>query len=216
MRCFDPAHPLLSHGVLVAQGPTGWNAVLTVPALVARELLFPGAELPASLELVAPLAGGADISTAAARSALRPGDRMRIVPVIGAPGAPLAGVAAACAAASASKMVQPSRTLGRDQLAPVLTAAWLRGSAVYLPADLLANAGGHDGAIERPPLPALPIAVFVGSRDVAPFKSIGPDASSPIRVPPLTHAERLECWRRAVPSAANRRGPGRGGPPVPL
>ena len=41
------------------------------------------------------------------------------------------------------------------------------------------------------------------SRDVAPFKSIGPDASSPIRVPPLTHAERLECWRRAVPSAAN-------------
>ena len=201
VRCFDPAHPLLSHGLLVAHGSQGWNAVLAVPALVARELLFRAAELPPSLEPVAPLEDGADLPTAAARLALRRGDRMRIVPVIGAPGAPLAGIAAACAAANASKMVQPSRTLGRDQLAPVLTTAWLRGSAVYLPAELLAN--GHDGAIERPPLPALPIAVFVGSRDLAPFRSLGLDASSPIRVPPLTHAERLECWRRAVPSAAN-------------
>jgi hypothetical protein len=66
---------------------------------------------------------------------------------------------------------------------------------------VLTDAGHHDGAIERPPLSALPIAVFVGARDLAPLRSIGPDALWPIRVPPLTHAERLECWRRAVPSA---------------
>ena len=202
VRCFEPAHPLLSHGLIVAHGP-GWNAALAVPGLVARELLFPGAALPASLEPVAPLADGADIAAAAARAASRRADRMRIVPVIGARGAPLAAVAAACAAAGAGAVVRPSTGVGRDQLAPVLTTAWLRGNSVYLPADLLANASGHDG-IERPPLAALPLTVFVGARDLASFTSIGADVSPPLRVPPLSHPERLECWRRAVPSVTNR------------
>ena len=47
VRCFDPAHPLLSHGLLVAHGSPGWNAVLAVPALVARELLFPASRTAA-------------------------------------------------------------------------------------------------------------------------------------------------------------------------
>jgi vesicle-fusing ATPase len=203
VRCFDPAHPLLSHGIVVVEGQARWNAVLTVPALVARELLFPGAELPASLEPVAPRAVGAEISMAAARFVAGAGDRMRIIPVIGPSGAPLAGIAAAHAAASFNTMVQPSKSLGRDQLAPVLTTAWLRGSAVYLPVDFLANAGGHDAAMERLPLSALPIAVFVGSRDIPQFKEIDGCALPPIRVPSLTYAERLECWRRVVPSLAS-------------
>ena len=205
VRCFDPAHPLLRHGLLAVQGQWGWNAPLAVPALVARQLLFPGGELPASLQLVTPLAlAGAGSATATARSAPRPGNHMQIVPVIGRVGAPLAAVAAACAASSGSDLVQLNSALGRDQLAPMLTTAWLRGSAAYLPVELLANAGSHDGTMERPPLPALPLTAFVGMHDPAQLKALGADALPPIHVPPLTYIERLECWRRAVPSAAHR------------
>src|SRR5205814_3301192 len=84
VRCFEPAHPLLRHGLLVVEGQWGWNASLAVPALVARELLFPGGDLPVSLQLVTPRAlAGVGFAPTTLRSALRPGNHMQIVPVIG-------------------------------------------------------------------------------------------------------------------------------------
>jgi vesicle-fusing ATPase len=209
LRCFDPAHALLRHGLLAVEpggGPNDWQAPLQVPALPARELLFAGGELPFALELVAPvpLPQGMDASaivSAGATLAETVKRGMRIVPVIGAAGAPLAEVAAACAQRAGIRTVQPSAALPREHLAQVLSTAWLRGDAVYLSVSALADASLHDASVGPPPLPGLPLTVFVGMHDRAALRSL--DAASPaIVVPPLSYAERLACWREALPSAS--------------
>jgi hypothetical protein len=210
MRYFDPAHPLLRHGLLslaAGHGPGGWQAPLAVAPLVARELLFPGCDLPAALEAVTPIAlptaidavAAARVTAAASADA---GPRMRILPVTGGAGAPLAEVAAACAERTGIRTVRPGAALARDDLAQVLSTAWLRGHAVYVPVELLADRSGHTVLVEAPPLPGLPVMVFVGLHDRAGLRDLGAHALPPIVVPPLSYAERLERWRRAVPSAA--------------
>jgi len=207
LRCFDPAHPLLRHGLLtltLGAGPNDWHAPLSVPPLVARELLFAGGALPPALEAVAPgsLPQGLDTAAVARVMAAVGGDApgMRIVPVIGAPGAPLAGTAAACAERAGIGTVQPSATLPREHLAQALAAAWLRGQAVVVDGAALADPSSHDGALDAPPLPGLPLTLFVAVHDRAALRGL--HATLPaIVVPALTYAERLVHWQRVLPSA---------------
>ena len=212
LHCFDPAHTLLRHGLLAVAsgaGPNDWQAPLCVPPLVACELLFAGDALPAALEpvMAAALPAGLDAAAIARVSAAVAGDAeprtrqgMRIVPVIGAAGAPLAEVAAACAERAGVRTVRPSAALLREHLAQALAAAWLRGHAVYVPASALADASAHETALEAPPLPGLPLTLFVGTHDRAALRGLGPTLPA-IVVPPLTYAERLVHWRQALPSA---------------
>ena len=211
LRCFDPAHPLLSHGLLAlppGHGPAAWHAALTVAPMVVRELLFAGSELPASLQTVTPLTPFAELAAASmdagevTRSGPRPNAAMRVVPVIGAVGSPLAAVAAAEAAARGSSLVRPNRALAREHLPAFLTTAWLRGCAVYLPVEWLIDAAGPESHGIALPLPALPLSVFVGMHDPSELRVLGSDIQPSIQVPPMTHAERVECWRRVVPSLA--------------
>ena len=205
LRCFDPAHPLLRHGLLalpLGAGPNDWHAPLSVPPLVARELLFAGGPLPPALEAVVPQTLPQALHAAAtarvAAGAAAPG--MRIVPLIGAAGAPLAGLAAACAERAGIATLQPSATLPREHLAQALAAAWLRGTAVYLDGAVLADASSHGGEPGPPPLPGLPLTLFVGVHDRAALRGL--HATLPaITVPPLGFAERLVQWQRALPSA---------------
>jgi len=216
LRCFDPAHTLMRYGILASQASGGahdWQAPLRVPPLVAGQLLFADAELPVALETVVPSQALATLDNAAiARVAAalaadsdphaRPG--MRLVPVLGAIGAPLAEVAAACAAHAGIGTVRPSVALPRDQMAQALTVAWLRGQAVYLPAAMLTSTSVHDPAApvaEAPPLPGLPLTVFVGAHEGAALRGLGSTLPA-ITVSPLTYAERLAHWRRALPTAA--------------
>lgn len=207
LRCFDPAHPLLRHGLLtltLGAGPNDWHAPLSVPPLVARELLFAGGPLPPALEAVAPAALPQGLEAAAIARVTAAGGSdvpgMRIVPVIGVPGAPLAGTAAACAERAGIGTLQPSATLPREHLAQALAAAWLRGQAVYLGAAALADPSSHDGALDPPPLPGLPLTLFVGVHDRAALRGL--HATLPaIVVPALGFAERLVHWQRVLPSA---------------
>jgi hypothetical protein len=207
LRCFDPAHPLLCHGLLtltLGAGPNDWHAPLSVPPLVARELLFAGGPLPPALEAVTPAAlpqgleAAAIARVAAAVGSDAPG--MCIVPVIGVPGAPLAGTAAACAERAGIGTLQPSATLPREHLAQALAAAWLRGKAVYAGGAALADPSSHDGALDPPPLPGLPLTLFVGAHDRAALRGL--HAMLPaVVVPALGFAERLAHWQRVLPSA---------------
>jgi len=212
LRCFDPAHQLLRYGLLAgltSGGLSDWQAPLRVPPLVASQLLFADGKLPAALEAVVPAAQSSAIDHAAiARVAAaltadagphgQPG--MRLVPVLGATGAPLAKVAAAYAEQAGVGTVKPSIALPRDQLAQALTTAWLRGQAVYLPVTMLANPSVGEGIAEAPPLPGLPLTVFVGAYEGAALRGLGPTLPA-IVVAPLTYAERLTHWHRALPTA---------------
>ena len=238
VRCLDPAHTLLRHGLVAMTGQAGpgdWQAPLSVPPLVARELLFAIDHLPAALEPVvatAPPSGLDDVAIARVAAAiagpliphhtggsedpplptpLSPGRRggsldppgprrMQVIPIVGALGTPLDEVAAGCAERAGVQTVRPSAALPRDHLAGALAAAWLRGHAVYLPASMLAAAPAHEATLEPPPLPGLPLTLFVGAHDRASVRGLG--ATLPVLVvPPLSYAERVAQWGLALPSA---------------
>jgi ATPase family protein associated with various cellular activities (AAA) len=209
LHCFDPAHALLRHGLLAVSGINDWQTPLSVSPLVARELLFAGDALPAALESVTPsmVPAGLDASAIARVSAAlasdagpRTGQGVRIIPVIGVAGAPLEEVAASCADHAGVLTVRPSAALPREHLAQALTAAWLRGLAVYVPASALTTSSAHESTLEAPPLPGLPLTLFVGVHDRAMLRGLPPTLPA-IVVPALTYDERLAHWREALPSA---------------
>src|SRR5262249_21616423 len=207
VHSFDPAHALLRHGLIGIGSDASshdWQSSLAVPSLVASELLFGREQLPAAFAPIETIALPADFDRAAiARvAAAVAGDAasMRIVPVVGGVGAPLAEVAAACAQRAGVRTVRPSAGLPREHLGAAFAAAWLRGDAVYVPGSALATPGAHEGLLEMPPLPGLPLTVCVGVTDRGALRGL--DATLPATaVPPLTYAERLACWREAVPTA---------------
>ncbi|NHZ80791.1 AAA family ATPase [Massilia sp. CCM 8695] len=209
LRCMVPAHALLTHGLLTLAPDSGahlWHTPLAVPTLVTRELLLGTGELPACLEAVdaAALPHAMDralIRRVAAALASPAVQGMRMVPVIGGADAGLAGVAAACAAEAGVRTVRISAALPRSQLEQALSAAWLGGCAVYLDVSAVLDQHAHDTTIALP-LPGLPLTVFVGMQDRAPLRRLG-GSLAPIAVPSLSHAERLACWRRAVPGHAD-------------
>ncbi len=209
LACFDPAHPLWRHGLLDAAGGPDWHAALRVPTLVARELLFAGGPLPDAL--VAVSAGvPRDIDAATlARLALAAGDGVagsrRVVAVVGPFGAPLAEWAAACAHAGPGlATVRLAPALPREHWAQACASAWLRGHALYLDAVTLMETTGHEPTLVPPPLPGLPLLVFIGAHDKALLRGLDAagDALPPLPVAPLTHAQRVAHWQAALPQVA--------------
>lgn len=209
LHCVDPAHPLLRHGLLaLASGQGVWQAPLSIPPMVAREMLFPGRKPQDALETVnhvAPPQGSASVIAARVSVALNQGGvaQMRILPVIGEPGASLAEIVAGCTELQGVLTVRPSSGCLREHLPQLLTTAWLRGHAVYLPGEWLSDTSGHDGMI-RPPLPGLPLLVFVGLHERSALSKGLAGTLSPLTVPPMSYAERLALWRSAVPAVAHR------------
>jgi len=202
LHCFDLAHPLLSHGLIVGLSGASvvdWHSALGVPSLVTRALLFADGPPPAALQ--SPMAAtlpAALRTTAATRVAAALATTRRVVlPLLGAAGTPLAGMAAALVQAAGGALVQPDVSLPREQLAQVFTASWLRGSTVYVDAAALAEPGAYDASLAPLPLPALPLAVMVGARDRGALRGLG-ETAPPIEVQVLTYAERLACWQNAV------------------
>lgn len=209
LRSFDPAHPLLRHGLLVlASGSGVWHAPLSVAPMLAREMLFPGCKLPDALEAVnhvTPPQAVASVIAARVSAALITGGatHMRILPILGERGASLAEVVSGCAKAQDILTVRPSAGCAREHLPQVLSMAWLRGHAVYLPWEWLSDPSCHDGGITMP-LPGLPLLVFVGLRDRAALSKLPAGTLPPLAVPPFSYPERLMMWRRAVPSLAHK------------
>jgi vesicle-fusing ATPase len=214
LRCFDPAHALMRYGLLATAGGAGsddWHAPVWVSPMVASELLFAGASPSDTLDPIVAATWPAGLdgravarvsSAVSGTSGRRTQHGMRVVPVIGHVGAPLAEVAAACGERAGVPVVRLSKALPREQLAQALTAAWLRGAAVFLPVSALANASAPDAAVDPPPLSGLPLTVFVGAHDRAALRGLSATLP-PIVVPPLTYAERLAHWRAALPSGGD-------------
>jgi vesicle-fusing ATPase len=206
LRCFDPGHALVRHGVLTlpAGGASGWQRPLEVPPLVARQLWASPSALPAALEAVPPDPAderAGHLATSFTPLGSTPG-RLRIFPLIGATGAPLSAAAAACAARAGLHLVRPAAALERDQLPQLMTTAWLGGHALFVDASWLQPGSGHEAASEGPPLPGLPLWLFVGCDDATAARRLGRAAEPPHVLPPPTYEQRLSAWRAALPAAA--------------
>ena len=209
LRSFDPAHPLVRYGLIgIASGSGLWHASLSVPPVVAREMLFPGCNLPDALQdvnCVAPPEAVAAALAARVTAALIQDDaaHMRILPIIGERGASLAEVIAGCTESRGILTVRPSPGCVREHVPQLLTIAWLRGHVVYLPWEWLSDPSCHDGVINVP-FPGLPLLVFVGLRDRAALSKFPDGTLPPLTIPPFSYPERLMMWRRAIPSLAHK------------
>jgi len=206
LRLFDPGHALARHGLL-HPAPAEWDAPLATAAAVARQLLFPTSALAATLRAVPPgeLPDEAMHEAAAllaARLRAAPPDRLRLIPLLGPRGAPLAEAAAAVAAQAGQELLASQPGARPADVPALMTLAWLRGAALYLPVELLAGerADAHEHAPLAAPLPGLPLTLVVGTSDRSVLKRLPHAYALPaLTLPPLDYRARLALWRRELP-----------------
>jgi hypothetical protein len=209
----DPGHPLFRFGLLrrleTTPGVLDWDAPLGVHELVARRLLFPAAAPPYPLARVeasadgraqagkaAPLTLGEPMRQAAL--GLRaPSVQMRVVPVLVAHGGSGTALIEAVSDASGRQVVAWRGTSTAHSLAAALVLCWLDGTDLLLRVPLLPDKVRLADMLM--PLAALPVNVFVVAADRAPLEGV-PDhlLSAALEAPPLSHAQRVACWRREL------------------
>lgn len=204
----EAGHRLRRHGLLEpASGRdtvVEWRAPLVAPALVGRQLLFPGLGPPALLRTLA--LGAEDGRTTRLGSAET--DGLGIVPVVGPRGAEHAVAAARAAGARGLDTYEGApEALAQPGLLDALACnCWLRG------VDLLLDLDAAAALLATPPvaLPssALPIRLFLAVEAGASLAQVPQSRRLPaVHVPRLTYETRLDLWRRELGERADSLGP---------
>ncbi|MGB3137137.1 MAG: ATP-binding protein, partial [Nodosilinea sp.] len=205
----DRGHPLWRYGLLRSPpdaGPGDWQTPLTVPPLLAHQLLFAPPELPPALTLW-PLETTLlpDLSEAEQLVANRlrtPSTGLRIVPIQGAAGAPAQVTIQKIAQVTGRSVAALSETAAAsgEYLSTLLTLCWLRGLDVFLPERTAEKSCGQSGGYpELLGLAALPIAVFWQMRDRSQLASFASQQVLPIvELPRLGYCDRSATWYRAL------------------
>ncbi len=205
----DPSHPLYRYGLLATEGMAGagpWDVPLVCPPPVVARLLYPGGHRSHSLRALSADPGcelppKADFL--AARLAASAPAAMRVVPIVGAPGAPFASAGAALGAAIGATVVElVAPALGADayerSLDRWLTTAWLGGEVLLLP-PAVAGAAGEQAQNVTLPCPDLPVTVFAACTDRASaYRFSAPEVFPPLELQSPTFGERLEYWREGL------------------
>jgi hypothetical protein len=200
----EPGHRLFALGLLEARDGDaeqgGWDAPLSSPAVVVRQLLFPDSAPPATLS---PVSRAADVTAAPVALGPAQPDRLGIVPVVGPRGAEHAMHARA--------VVPAARPLEQFTGAPALLArpgvldalacnCWLRGTDLLL--GLEASAAVLGAQPPRLPHGSIPIGLFLAVEDTRGIDRVARSARLPaVEVPRLEHDERVALWRRALGDA---------------
>ena len=205
------AHPLARHGLLYPP-PREWDAPLVVNTAVAAELLNIEPSRALALRPVEPdeLPGTrveqqATLLAGRLRAATADGN-LRIVPLLGPRGAPFAGTSAALAAYLDQTLLTVQAGARAADLPALMTLAWLRDAALYLPFELLTGEGGGINEAEPivMPLQTLPLTLFIGVHHRSQLKRLSASSLLPaITLPPLDYHGRLAAWRRYLPGADN-------------
>jgi hypothetical protein len=204
----DPVHPLFRYG-LIRFNDTSWNAPITVPSLVALQLLFPNISFPHGLvesTVGAALRGRptSDLDETAHLSTLRlrstAANSLRIVPVIGS-ASQLETVTQIAELNEKALVVFTGDTAAAqdvDYLNALATVCWLKDAYLYLDKSPAACAHNdkHKGHHVLPSS-SIPATLFIALKERNQRSSLPQDLVLPaVVVPPVTYHERLECWRQ--------------------
>ncbi len=212
----DSSHPLFSFGLVARSlqqphhyGETDWEAPLTVPSLVARQLLFADAPLPHGL--VELDGGGAqeELTEEARLVALRLSapwvEGLRVVPINGPKGSAQRESAARLACASGRKAVEFKGDAALLDNGPHLNGlaslCWLRDACLFLAPEWAARAGGDKHGAETPQLPTntIPAVIFLATSERSQWSHTPANLLLPVvNVPPLTYEERVAYWTKAL------------------
>jgi len=212
----DSSHPLFRFGLIARSlqhahhySETDWDAPLTVPSLVARQLLFADAPLPHGLAELD--SGGADAELTeearlvAQRLSAAGAESLRVVPVNGPKGAAQRETAARVARASGRTAVEfkGDATLleSPSHLNALATVCWLRDVCLYLSPEWAARAGGDKHGAETLVLPSssIPAILFLATSERSQWSHIASNLLLPVvNVAPLTYEERVAYWTKAL------------------
>ncbi|HEX5707540.1 MAG TPA: ATP-binding protein [Pyrinomonadaceae bacterium] len=214
----DPAHALFARGLLVRSraeaaraAETEWDAPLTVPSVVARQLLFPDAPLPSGLTPLEEKSRDGDALAETSRLvALRLADEdagtLRVVPVLGPKGAARRGTVATVARASGRGAVELEARASDAEDLPYLnslaTLCWLRDLCLFIAREPSAHDGQH-GSQNFLPAATIPAILFVAASERAQVASVPDELQLPaVNAPVYDYAERVAHWKRALGAKA--------------
>jgi len=221
----DPAHPLFRFGLLGPPLQTSatdsisfvdWESPVSVPALVANQLLFPGSPLPPALPPLTPVADTAGdgeliLDPRQAGALLHRGrnNGLAIVPVFGPGGSAHLETVRAWAQYTGQEVVAcnylPGIHENNDYLKTIATLCWLRERSLYLgqeAAPLLAQPGGQTQHRYSPlwlSIQSIPITIYLSITHRSQLGSIPPHLLQPqIKTAPLSFRQRRALWQKLL------------------
>ncbi len=216
----DPLHPLFSSGLIKAGDQANsnyvqinWDSAITVPAIIANQLLFPRTRWPHGIEPLDSQDEDRVLTEAERLLSLRltgeKNESLRIVPVVGSRWSAYREVVKMIARSAGRTVVeakgQVATSESTDYLNSVATLCWLRMADLFIPLN-----SGHHSCTEPRNSSQLPIAsasipatIFLALDDRKHLSSLPQDSLLPIvNVRPLSYEERLAEWKLALGAKA--------------
>ncbi len=219
----DPMHAIFSFGLLrrsavaVRQyAETFWEQPLSVPSMVARELLSASPVFPAGLKLLDPAEtekgklekDGKRISY---RLQEEKPERLRIVPLLGnkrsAYRQTTLDILRLSKRTSWEFRGDPALLAGEDYLNMLVTFCWLQDRDLFIHHELFDTAEKHRDRNEGLPLVSVPITLFLAISERRQVNHIEPELLlHVVKIPALTYEERLAVWREEFGREAKKYG----------
>ena len=207
----DPLHALFRLGLIryaENNGPrysdAAWDAPITVPPIVAKQLLFPQSGFPHGMALLdGQKTELSEVPQLVSIKLNHEPDRLRLVPVIGATGSSRHETVGAIAKANKKKVLDLNAdpdTIPEGHLNSIATVCWLKDTYLFLSRELRlsAKSGDHHSHHSQSwPAPGIPVTVFLSLSEDSQLSELPSDLLLPsVRIPPLTYDERRNCWKK--------------------
>jgi len=206
----DPAHSLWRLGLLQWGQSTSmgdlWHLPLTVPPLVANQLLFPHTPLPQGLQpltedqAVTPLLDRARL--VAGRLRAKSADTVRIVPLQAPVGTPATATLQGMSRITQRAVVALQGGVSMDSAAylrSLATVCWLRDVDLWIPQGQMSFAKGEHcpPSSDLASLQSISITVFLGVEDRGVLTQLPSHLLLPlVEVPRLSYGDRIQRWQQ--------------------
>ncbi len=222
LRLADQFHPLFRCGLIRQSshsghhyGETSWDAPILVPSLVAGQLLLPDAPLPNGLKPIGASKSDDGVLETTRTAALRlnsdKADRLRVVPVIGEKGSSRREMVQAIAQENNKTAVEFQDDLSlfddNQYLNSIATLCWLKDSYLFLSAEIATSVDRSKPHTARYLLPSqtIPATLFLSINDRSQLAQLPANVLLPaVRVPALSYAERVACWKNNLGAKARK------------
>jgi hypothetical protein len=220
LRLTDQLHPLFRCGLIRYSSQsahyyaeTAWDAPLTIPSLVATQLLFPKSPYPYGLT---PLARAEiddklaeSVRIAPLRLSTTRADRLRLVPVIGEKGSSRRETVQAIAQENAKQVAEfhgdPSLFDDNHYLSSLATVCWLKDCYLFFTHELASSSATHMQHAGHRALPSqtIPATIFLSVSERSQLAELPAGLLLPaVYVPSLTYQERVAFWTKSLGTKA--------------
>jgi len=221
LQVADPSHPVFRYGLIHHSGVIShhhsvcdWDGAISVPSIVAHNLLFPDAPLPPGLESLSHGEGcggkndavfveSSHLIASRIHSTSEPG--LRIFPILGPKGSGHEEIVRGLSRLMNTQVVtfrgDPSLLQDEQYRNSLATLCWLRGIDLSFGPELGASlfGGNHQDGTASLPLGSIPVTIFLSITDKKQLARIPDHLLLPIiRVPEFTYQERIERWERGL------------------